>query len=167
MEQTGKGFSCGYIPTGFVQRWQTPCVSHTREKAANHMYWKLQTRGFINAPSSDVSQSLWLLFDTREPNIKAQIQGSQLSPPLCNTPEAELFKKCCASERNGYLMEYLILPVSWESDIQGRYWFSFLEILSDGAGLVPGLRALLGLGKFLSISSSIPNFSVSLCCKIG
>lgn len=31
-----------------------------------------------------------LLYDTRECNIKAQIQASQLSPPLCSTPEAEL-----------------------------------------------------------------------------
>ena len=36
-----------------------------------------------------------------------------------------------------------------------------------GQGWSPGLSALLGLERLLYSSSSIPNFSVFLCCKVG
>lgn len=87
------------------------------------------------------------------PTKRPESEGSRISPFHCHSAVVPLrlsFKndRCAAAgekkkhfflyfEVNGCFVGHIVLPASWEEDIQGRYWFGFVEVLSDGAGSVP------------------------------
>lgn len=75
--------------SGGDNRDDRPHVCPTQGKRQKITYIEIPRQEDLLMLHPLMSARVCALFDTREPNIKAQIQGSQLSPPLRSTPEAE------------------------------------------------------------------------------